>query len=41
MGCHFCRANFKDLQEQQSNDQQTQFRQQILNSTIGLLSDGV
>jgi RNA polymerase sigma factor (sigma-70 family) len=41
MGCHFCRASFKDLQEQQTNDQQTQFRRQILNSTIGLLSDGM
>jgi RNA polymerase sigma factor (sigma-70 family) len=41
MGCHFCRASFKDLQEQQTSGQQTQFRQQILNSTIGFLSDGM
>jgi hypothetical protein len=39
MGCHFCRASFKDLQEQHASEQQTQFRQQILNSTIGLLAD--
>lgn len=39
MGCHFCRASFKDLQEQQAGEQHTQFRQQILNSTIGFLSD--
>lgn len=41
MGCHFCRASFKDLQEQHTSQQQTQFRQQILNSTIGLLSNGM
>jgi RNA polymerase sigma factor (sigma-70 family) len=41
MGCHFCRASFKDLQEQQAGSQETQFRQQILNSTIGFLSDGM
>ncbi len=41
MGCHFCRASFKDLQEQQTNEQQTQFRRQILNSTIGFLSGGL
>jgi RNA polymerase sigma factor (sigma-70 family) len=41
MGCHFCRASFKDLQEQHTSEQQTQFRRQILNSTIGLLSDGM
>lgn len=39
MGCHFCRASFKDLQERQAGEQQTRFRRQILNSTIGLLSD--
>ena len=41
MGCHFCRASFKDLQEQQTGGPQTQFRRQILNSTIGLLSNGM
>jgi len=39
LGCHFCRASFKDLQEQQTNEQHTHFRQQILTSTSGLLSD--
>jgi len=39
MGCHFCRASFKDLQEQRAGQQHTQFRQQILNSTIGFLSN--
>jgi len=38
MGCHFCRASFKDLQEQQSNEQSTQFQQRILNSTVGFLT---
>jgi RNA polymerase sigma factor (sigma-70 family) len=38
MGCHFCRASFKDLQEQQTGEQQTQFRQRILTSTVGFLS---
>ena len=37
MGCHFCRASFKDLQEQQNSDQHTQFRQRIVTSTIGFL----
>jgi len=40
VGCHFCRASFKDLQEQQTDSRQTQFRREILNSTIGLLSNG-
>jgi RNA polymerase sigma factor (sigma-70 family) len=39
IGCHFCRASFKDLQEQQTDGQRTQFRRQVLNSTIGFLSD--
>ncbi len=39
MGCHFCRASFKDLQEQRTNEQHTQFRDRVLNSTIGFLSD--
>jgi len=38
MGCHFCRASFKDLREQRANEH-TQFRNRVLNSTIGLLSD--
>jgi RNA polymerase sigma-70 factor (ECF subfamily) len=39
MGCHFCRASFKDLQEQQAGDQHSQFRQRIVTSTIGFLSE--
>jgi RNA polymerase sigma factor (sigma-70 family) len=39
MGCHFCRANFKDLQEQQAGDQHSQFRQRIVTSTVGFLSE--
>ena len=38
MGCHFCRASFKDLREQRASDH-AQFRDRVLNSTIGLLSD--
>lgn len=36
LGCHFCRASFKDLQHQQ--DEQQDFRQRILASTIGFLT---
>jgi hypothetical protein len=39
MGCHFCRASFKDLQEQQTDDQHTQFRRRIVTSTVGFLSE--
>jgi len=39
LGCHFCRASFKDLQGQQTSDQPTRFQQRVLNSTIGFLSD--
>jgi RNA polymerase sigma-70 factor (ECF subfamily) len=38
MGCHFCRASFKDLQEQQTSEQSTQFRQRVLTTTAGLLT---
>ena len=38
MGCHFCRASFKDLQEQQTSEQSTRFQQRILTSTIGFLT---
>jgi len=37
MGCHFCRASFKDLQEQQTSEQHTRFRQRVLTSTAGFL----
>ena len=35
LGCHFCRAGFKDLQAKQANDQETCFEKQIIASTIG------
>ncbi|MBN2129288.1 MAG: sigma-70 family RNA polymerase sigma factor [Sedimentisphaerales bacterium] len=38
LGCHFCRASFKDLQEQQDREQHTSFRRRILTSTAGFLS---
>ncbi len=38
MGCHFCRASFKDLQGQQTSEQNTQFQRRILTSTIGFLT---
>jgi RNA polymerase sigma factor (sigma-70 family) len=38
LGCHFCRASFKDLQHQQDGEQQDDFRQSILASTIGFLT---
>jgi len=38
LGCHFCRASFKDLQEQQGKEQLTSFRRRILTSTAGFLS---
>ncbi len=39
MGCHFCRASFKDLQERQTDTQHTQFRQRIVTSTAGFLPE--
>jgi RNA polymerase sigma factor (sigma-70 family) len=39
MGCHFCRASFKDLREQQSSEQHTRFQQRIMTSTVGFLSE--
>ena len=39
MGCHFCRASFKDLrQQQQTSRLQEDLRQRIMASTIGFLS---
>jgi RNA polymerase sigma factor (sigma-70 family) len=38
IGCRFCRASFKDLQEQQNSHQQDGFRQRVMTSTIGFLS---
>jgi len=38
LGCQFCRANYKDLQRQQSQEQHTLFQKEILASTIGFLT---
>lgn len=38
IGCHFCRANFKDLQQQQAGRAQEDLRQRIMTTTIGFLS---
>ena len=38
VGCHFCRASFKDLQERQSGLQPDRFRQRIMTSTVGFLT---
>lgn len=38
LGCHFCRASFKDLQQEQNREQQDDFHQRILASTIGFLT---
>ncbi len=38
IGCRFCRASFKDLQEQQNNHPQDGFRDRIMTSTVGFLS---
>jgi RNA polymerase sigma factor (sigma-70 family) len=42
VGCHFCRASFKDLQEQQGTDGdlslEEALRLRIMNSTVGFLS---
>lgn len=38
VGCHFCRASYKDLQERQNSREQERFRQRIMTSTIGFLT---
>ncbi len=39
MGCHFCRANYKDLcQNQQTSKKREELRQRIMASTVGFLS---
>jgi len=38
VGCHFCRASFKDLQERQNSQLADRFRQRIMTSTVGFLS---
>jgi RNA polymerase sigma-70 factor (ECF subfamily) len=37
MGCHFCRASFKDLQVEQAGKRQDHLRRRILASTVGFL----
>jgi hypothetical protein len=37
MGCHFCRASFKDLREQLTSDLHAQLQQRIVSSTVGFL----
>lgn len=39
IGCHFCRANLKDLKQQKTTDKQRLFRERIMASTIGFLSN--
>jgi len=38
LGCHFCRANLKDLQRQKATNEQRLFRKRIMESTVGFLS---
>lgn len=37
VGCHFCRASFKDLQEQQNSRLDEVLRDRIMTSTVGFL----
>ena len=38
VGCHFCRASFKDLQEQQNSRLNEHLRDRIMTSTVGFLA---
>jgi len=38
VGCHFCRANLKDLKNQDTDDAQQLIRKRIMASTIGFLT---
>lgn len=38
VGCHFCRASFKDLQEQQNSRLDEGLRDRIMTSTVGFLA---
>ena len=38
VGCHFCRANLKDLKNNQTTDREKLFKKQIMASTVGFLS---
>jgi RNA polymerase sigma factor (sigma-70 family) len=40
LGCHFCRANFEDLQEQNRRKGADKLQQRILESTVGFLPAG-
>ena len=37
LGCHFCRANLKDLKQQKTNEEQ-KFRERIMSSTVGFFT---
>jgi RNA polymerase sigma factor (sigma-70 family) len=38
LGCHFCRANLKDLKRHKTTNEQRLFRKRIMESTVGFLS---
>jgi RNA polymerase sigma-70 factor (ECF subfamily) len=38
LGCHFCRASYKDLQERHAGDRDTRFQRRVMNTTIALLT---
>jgi len=38
LGCHFCRASFKDLQLQKTQEKNTLFKNRILASTVGFFA---
>ena len=38
LGCHFCRANLKDLKRQRTTDEEQLYKKQILSSTIGFFT---
>lgn len=38
LGCHFCRANFKDLKRHKTTNEQRLFRKRIMESTVGFLT---
>ncbi|MHC4640407.1 MAG: RNA polymerase sigma factor [Planctomycetota bacterium] len=39
LGCHFCRANLKDLKRHKTTNEQRLFRKRIMESTVGFLSN--
>ncbi len=38
LGCHFCRANLKDLKRHKTTNEQRLFRKRIMESTVGFLT---